>query len=183
MPQILSPSAEATVLKVEKSSAITPRRKRMVNVLDILEKTNSERPSSIKKVAESAETQAEADTREMKGKTATIEAGTEAEPIVPVETKLATAEQGAEEVPPNTDIAFERNMAKEAESIAPEAPSEYPNYIIRHASGKRLSEEEIFEAKHYARELKYPKGALVFNGTDEDDVGTCSPGQVDPTRE
>jgi hypothetical protein len=25
------------------------------------------------------------------------------------------------------------------------------------------------EAKHYARELKYPKGALVFNGTDEDD--------------
>jgi hypothetical protein len=69
---------------------------------------------------------------------------------VPVETKLATAEQGAEEVPPNTDIAFERNMAKEAESLAPEAPSKYLDYIIRHASGKRLSEEEIFEAKHYA---------------------------------
>jgi hypothetical protein len=32
-----------------------------------------------------------------------------------------------------------------------------------------LSEEEIAEAKHYARELKYPKGALVYNGTDEDD--------------
>jgi hypothetical protein len=38
---------------------------------------------------------------------------------------------------------------------------------------KRLSEEEIFEAKHYARELKYPKGALVFNGTDEDDFLYC----------
>jgi hypothetical protein len=37
MPEILSPSAEVTVLKAEKSSAMTPRRKRMVNVLDILE--------------------------------------------------------------------------------------------------------------------------------------------------
>jgi hypothetical protein len=173
MPEILSPSIEATVLKAKKSSAITPRRKRMVNVLDILETTDSKHPSSIKKVAESAEAQAEANTRQMKGKTATIEAGTEAEPTVPVETKLATAEQGAEEVPPNTDIAFERNMAKEVESLAPEAPSEYPDYIIRHASGKRLSEEEIFKAKHYARELKYPKGALVFNGTDEDDFLYC----------
>jgi hypothetical protein len=40
---------------------------------------------------------------------------------------------------------------------------------------KRLSKEEVFEAKHYARELKYPKGALVFNGTDEDDFLYCLP--------
>jgi hypothetical protein len=45
----------------------------------------------------------------------------------------------------------------------------------RHASGKRLSEEKIFKAKHYARELKYPKGALVFNGTNEDDFLYCLP--------
>jgi hypothetical protein len=38
-----------------------------------------------------------------------------------------------------------------------------------------LSEEEIAEAKHYARELKYPKGALVYNGTDEDDFIHCLP--------
>jgi hypothetical protein len=175
MLEILSPLAEATVLKAEKSSAITPRRKRMVNVSDILETTDSKRPSSIKKVAKSAEAQAEADTRQIKGKTATIEARTEAELKVPVETKLATAEQGAEEVPPNTDIAFERNVAKEAESLTPEAPSEYLDYVIRHSSGKRLSEDEIFEAKHYARELKYPKGALVFNGMDEDDFLYCLP--------
>jgi hypothetical protein len=31
------------------------------------------------------------------------------------------------------------------------------------------------EAKHYARELKYPKGALVFNITDEDDFLYCLP--------
>jgi hypothetical protein len=32
-----------------------------------------------------------------------------------------------------------------------------------------LSEEEILEARHYAQKLKYPKGALVFNGTNDDD--------------
>jgi hypothetical protein len=36
-------------------------------------------------------------------------------------------------------------MAKETESLAPEAPSEYPAYIIRHASRKKLSEEEILK--------------------------------------
>ena len=36
-----------------------------------------------------------------------------------------------------------------------------------------MSEEQIPEAKHYARELKYPKGSLVYNGTDEDDFLYC----------
>ena len=31
------------------------------------------------------------------------------------------------------------------------------------------------EAKHYARELKYPKGSLVHNGTNEDDFQYCLP--------
>ena len=66
-------------------------------------------------------------------------------------------------------------MAKEAESLTPEALSEDFDYIVRHASGKRLSEEEISEAKHYARELQYPGGALVFNGTTEDDFLYCLP--------
>jgi hypothetical protein len=38
-----------------------------------------------------------------------------------------------------------------------------------------LSEERIAEAKHYARELKYPKGSLVYNVTDEDDFLYCLP--------
>jgi hypothetical protein len=66
-------------------------------------------------------------------------------------------------------------VAKEAKSPAPEAPSEDLDYIIRHALGKRLFEEEVFEAKHYAHKLKYPKGALVFNDTDEDDFLYCLP--------
>jgi hypothetical protein len=82
---------------------------------------------------------------------------------------------GGEGITPDTNIAFEKSVAKEAESLTPEAPSEDFDYIIRHAAGKRLSEEEIFEAKHCAHELKYPKGALVFNGTNEDDFLYCLP--------
>jgi hypothetical protein len=91
------------------------------------------------------------------------------------ETKLAAIEQKAEGITPDINIGFEKSATKEVESLALEALSENLDYIIRHASGKRLSEEEIFEAKHYARELKYPKGALVFNGTDEDDFLYCLP--------
>jgi hypothetical protein len=69
----------------------------------------------------------------------------------------------------------EKDVAKKSKSPAPEAPSENLDFIVRHASGKRLSIEEIVEAKHYARKLKYPKGALVFNGTDEDDFLYCLP--------
>jgi hypothetical protein len=58
---------------------------------------------------------------------------------------------------------------KKVESPTPEASAEVLDFIIQHASGKKMSEEEIAEAKHYARELKYPKGSLVYNGTDEDD--------------
>jgi hypothetical protein len=68
-----------------------------------------------------------------------------------------------------------RDAPEKVKSSTPEAPFEDLNFIIRHASGKRLSEKEIAEAKHYARELKYPKGALVYNGTNEDDFLYCLP--------
>jgi hypothetical protein len=56
-------------------------------------------------------------------------------------------------------MALEKKDALEkAKSPIPEAPSEDLDFIIRHASGKKLSEEEIVEAKHYAWELKYLKG-------------------------
>jgi hypothetical protein len=58
---------------------------------------------------------------------------------------------------------------------APEALKESIEYIIRHASGKRLSKEEEREAQHYAQKLKYPKGALVFNDSGEEDFLYCLP--------
>jgi hypothetical protein len=66
-------------------------------------------------------------------------------------------------------------LVEEIDTAAPEAPSKIYDYIVRHASRKKLSEEEVFEANHYAKELKYPKGALVFNGTNEDDFLYCLP--------
>ena len=47
--------------------------------------------------------------------------------------------------------------------------------MIRHASGKGLSQEEKLEALHYAQKLKYPKGALVYNGSGEEDFLYCLP--------
>jgi hypothetical protein len=52
---------------------------------------------------------------------------------------------------------------------APEASNKSIEYIIRHASRKELSQGEMLEARHYAQKLKYSKGALVFNGSNEDD--------------
>jgi hypothetical protein len=56
---------------------------------------------------------------------------------------------------------------------APEALKENIEYIICHASGKKLSKEEEREAQHYAQKLKYPKGALVFNDSGEEDFLYC----------
>jgi hypothetical protein len=172
---ILSPSTETTVLTTEKSFAITPRRRRMVNVLDILETPNSKCPSSSKKTAEAIKTQDKADPKQIEAGAITTQDETGVGPKVPAKTKVATPEQEAEEIPLDINIAFEKSVAKETESLIPKASSEDIDYIIRHAAGKKLSKEEIFEANYYARELKYPKVALVFNGTDEDDFLYCLP--------
>jgi hypothetical protein len=49
------------------------------------------------------------------------------------------------------------------------------DYIVRHASGKRLSEEQIAEVQHYAKDLKYSRGSLVYGGNDKDDFLYCLP--------
>jgi hypothetical protein len=46
---------------------------------------------------------------------------------------------------------------------------------VRHAAGEKLSEEQIAEAVQYAKDLKYPPGSLVFNGTDEEYFLYCLP--------
>jgi hypothetical protein len=160
LPEILSQPVEAELPKVAKAPATTPKRRRMASVLDaVVETTRALTPAPVKKVAEAA----------------TAHTETETGPSVPAETKLAANKQRAKEESLDTGVALEKSVAKEAKSPAPEAPSEGLDYIIRHASGKILLEEEVFEAKHYAWELKYSKGALVFNGTDEDDFLYCLP--------
>jgi hypothetical protein len=84
---------------------------------------------------------------------------------VPTETEPAIVEEKATE-----QIAPEK-----VETPILEASKESTEYIIRHASGKVLFQEEMLEAQHYAQKLKYPKGALVFNGSGEEDFLYCLP--------
>jgi hypothetical protein len=46
-------------------------------------------------------------------------------------------------------MAEGQDAAERAKSPAPEAAVEDADYIYRHASGKKLSEEEVLEARHY----------------------------------
>jgi hypothetical protein len=170
MPEILSPSTEATALKAEKSSATTPKRRRMVNVLDILEITDSISPAPTGKVAEADKMQPKADTKQIEVETTITQAETEEGPIVHDETKPAEFEEKTTEEKAIEQISFEKVAAP-----APEALKESIDYIIHHASGKGLSQEEEREAQHYAQKLKYPKGALVFNGSGEEDFLYCHP--------
>jgi hypothetical protein len=154
MPKILSPPTEAKLPKVQKASAATLKRRRMANMLDaVLETTKALSPAPTKKIIEAAKAQAEAETGQVEAKATKTHAEAEAGPSA-----LATVEKMVGQIAP-----------EKIETPTPEAPIENVDYIIRHASGKKLSEEEILEARHYAQKLKYPKGALVFNGTNDDD--------------
>jgi hypothetical protein len=120
-------------------------------------------PAPAKKIVQAeAKSQAKAGTGQAEAEATQSQAEVEAGPSVPVAAKTAALEEiSAGHIAPKTP--------------APEAPIETIDYIFRHAPGKKLSEDEIAEARHYAQRLKYPKGALVFNGINEDDFLYCLP--------
>jgi hypothetical protein len=158
--EILSPSARVEVPKSQKGPALTPKRKRMVNVLDVLEtiKSSSTTP---KKIAETPEAQIEA----FEAEASKHQAETEAGPSEPAKVKFLETKE--------TETA--EQIFEESGTAAPEAFSEASNYILRHASGKELTEKEKQEAQFYAQRLKYPKGALIFNDSREEDFLYCLP--------
>jgi hypothetical protein len=166
MPEILSPSTEVTLPKIQKSSAATPKRRRMANVLDVvLETAKTLSPAPSRKIAEVSKAQPEAAAKQVEVGAAKIQAEIEGGPSEPTKTEPAVVEEKATE-----QIASEN-----VETPASEASKESADYIIRHASGKKLSQEEKLEALHYARKLKYPKGTLVFNGSGEENFLYCLP--------
>jgi altronate dehydratase len=71
-------------------------------------------------------------------------------PLEAEETKIAKATEKMK--------MSEPTLVEEIDTAALEASSKIYDYIVRHASGKKLSEKEVFEANHYAKGLKYPKG-------------------------
>jgi hypothetical protein len=169
MLEVFSPSVKVSTPKIQKGLAATPKRRRMASVLDVLEtvKASSSTPG---KIAKATKMQIEVKTKLTETEVAMSQVSTEAGPSEPAKKKSSDIEEKATE-----EEAIEQTLPEKAAAPVPKTSFEDLDYVIRHASGKRLSEEEIFEAKHYARELKYPKGALVFNGTSEDDFLYCLP--------
>jgi hypothetical protein len=162
IPEILSLPIEAYLSKIQKTSAATPKR-RMANVLDVvLETTKVLSPALVKKVVP-AETKLQAKIEARQAEAAQVQTEAEARPSVPTETEPVVVEE----------MATKQIASEKVETPAPEALKESTDYIIRLASGKGLSQEEKLEARHYAQKLKYPKGALVFNGSGEEDFSYC----------
>jgi predicted P-loop ATPase len=86
MLEILSPPTKATVLKVQMGSTITPKRRRMANLLDVvLETTKTLSPAPTRKVAKAFKAQTESDSKQAEIEAVTIQAETEAGPSVPTE--------------------------------------------------------------------------------------------------
>jgi hypothetical protein len=157
--EVLSPSARVEVpkpmLKAQKDLTTTPKRKRMVNVLDVLETIKSS-SSTTKIVVEAPKTQIEAEAAKSQ-----------------VETKTGLSEPAKRKETEKESV--EEILSGKNTIPIPEASSEAPDYVLRHASGKNLTEKEKREAQFYAQKLKYPKGALIFNGNGEEDFLYCLP--------
>jgi hypothetical protein len=163
--EVLSPSARVEVPmptpKAQKDLTTTPKRKRMVNVLDVLETIKSSRSTS--KIA------VEAPKTEIEAETAKSQVETEIGLLEPAKREfLETGKEIEKE-------SVEEILSKKTAIPIPEASSEAPNYVLRYASGKNLTKKEKREAQFYAQKLKYPKGALIFNGSGEEDFLYCLP--------
>jgi hypothetical protein len=65
------------------------------------------------------------------------------------------------------------------------APLGNVDFIICHALGKQLTKEQIAEVQHYAKDLRFPRGSLVYGGSNEDDFLYCLPDnkEIDVCRE
>jgi hypothetical protein len=104
---------------------------------------------------------------------------TEAGPSAPREAGPADfVEKDTESRPSDASkvlLPLKEKATEESEFPAAEASTEGLKFIVRHAAGKKLSEEQIAEATQYAKDLKYPLGSLVYNDTDEEDFLYCLP--------
>ena len=57
---------------------------------------------------------------------------------------------------------MEESAPEKSKSSALKVPHKELEFIIRHASGKHLSSEQIAKVEYYARDLKYLKGKCAL---------------------
>jgi hypothetical protein len=95
--EVLSPSAEVTMSQAQKGLATTPKRKRMANVLDVLEtvKASSSIPSG--KIAKASKIQIEAEIRPAEVEGAVSQASAKAGPSVPADEQPSEFKEKAAE--------------------------------------------------------------------------------------
>jgi hypothetical protein len=132
--KVLSPATTIELSKPSSVSAADSKKRRTTSVLEVvLESTKM-----------SALASAEASSEKTK----------DAKEVVAASAAIAPTEAGPLEDGP-IDLAKESAVEGPKHS-APEAPHKELEFIIRHASGKKLSSEQFAEVEHYARDLKYP---------------------------
>jgi hypothetical protein len=119
--EILSPLPEVEVPKTQKGPAMTPKRKRMDNILDVLETIKSS-SSTLRKIAEAQKAQIETTASEAEATKhqAEIEAG----PSEPAKEK--SLETGGE----TTKEAIKQILPEKTLSSTPEASSRVSDYIV-----------------------------------------------------
>jgi hypothetical protein len=142
----------------------------MASVLDVLESVKASSSIPLGKIAEASKMQIEVEKRPIEVEAAVSQASAEAGPSETADKQPSKIEEKAAE-----EDAIEQSLPEKTAAPTPEALKESIEYIIHHASGKRLSKEEEREAQNYAQKLKYPKGALVFNDNGEKDFLYCLP--------
>jgi hypothetical protein len=158
----LSPPCATELPKPSSIPTATPRKRRMASVLDtVMESVKTSTPAS----AEALGTQSKYLRKTTNANIAQTpaEAGPSESPVEarPSETTPVTLEK--------------ESVSEKSKSPAPKAPVKELEFIVRHASGKQLSKEQVAKVQHYARDLKYPRGSLVYGGSDEDDFLYCLP--------
>jgi hypothetical protein len=155
----LSPPCTTELPKPSRIPVTTLRKRRMASMLDVvMQSVKTSTAASAEAPSIEGEISKKSDKAGMKQ---TI---SEAGPSV-------SAEARPSEITP---LILEKEGAPEkSKSSAPGAPAEELEFIVRHASGKQLSEEQIDEAKQHTKDLKYPRGSLVYSGNDEDDFLYC----------
>jgi hypothetical protein len=135
-------------------AANSRRGRRMARVLDAVMK-----PS---KVATLAPTRVSEDKIEELGEAVTASASP------------AYAQAGPSKTKPIEQV--KEILAEKLTLLIPEMVSaEDLDFIIRHASGKQLTQRQIAEAQYYTKELKYPRGSLVYKGDEENEFLYCLP--------
>jgi hypothetical protein len=114
--EVLSPSTKIETTKSHKGPVVTPKRKRMVNVLDVLETIKSS-STPLKKIVKTSEVHTKAFVAEASKQQSEIET----RPSEPAKVKFLEAEK--------TEIA-EQILAEETGTAAPEASSKVLDYIV-----------------------------------------------------